>query len=130
MNSKTVLQFSKTDFRYLKITFKVERKNIRLNFSCPHLKRCRFRKRRAILKNPSTVLQKRLLSFHWPLLEIFVMKRGSVLSQNSTHVCRKLCYKEAGPLFYLFCEFTCFNNCLLSFFSCEIVKVVLGILFL
>ena len=116
MNSKTVLQFSKTDFRYSKITFKVERENIRLNFSCPHLKRCRFRKRRAILKNPSTVLQQRLLSFHWSLLEIFVMKRGSVLSQNSTHVCRKLCYKEADALFYLFCEFTLLQQLPSQFF--------------
>ena len=43
------------------------------------MKRCRSLKRRAILKNPSIVLQKRLRSFHWSLLEISVMKRVSVL---------------------------------------------------
>ena len=51
------------------------------------------------LKNLGTVLQKRLHSFYWSLLEISVMKRVSVVSQKTTHIYCTICCKEAGVPF-------------------------------
>ena len=52
------------------------------------MNRYRSLKRRAklYLKNPSIVLQKRLHSFSWSLLEISLKERLSTLSENPTHI--------------------------------------------
>ena len=57
--------------------------------SSSHIKRCQSLKRSAISNNSITVLQKRLRSFHWSLIEIFVMKCFSMLSQKPNHILRK-----------------------------------------
>ena len=48
-------------------------------------KGARFFDAELFYKNPSTVLMRRLHSFHWTFLEISVTKRAFVLSQKLTH---------------------------------------------
>ena len=51
-----------------------KKKKKSLNSGSRNRKSCWSVKHRAIFKNPNTVLQRRLRSFHWSFLEISVMK--------------------------------------------------------
>ena len=57
----------------------------RLFHSVHMWKGARFFDAELFYKNPSTVLMRKLHSFHWTFLEISVTKRAFVLSQKLTH---------------------------------------------
>ena len=75
------------------------------------------------LKNPCTVLQKRLRSFRWSLLEIYVLKRASVISQRPTIITVKFFAKEQTFYFWLFDEIPCLNISPLSYGTIEFIEL-------
>ena len=86
LDLKRVLQFFEKGFRFPENYFKLKvLKTSNISTDC-HIKTCRSRKRRAILKIPSTVFEKNLCSFRWLKKETFEKKHFSLLRQKPTQI--------------------------------------------
>ena len=83
---KRCSSFLKNVFIFQRICFKFKVLKTFKHFTNHHIKTCRSLKRRAILKIPSTVFQKKLFSFCWVEDETSKKKRSPVLRRKLTQI--------------------------------------------
>ena len=109
-NNTPVFQIKYRLFRKLPSTSNVTKS--RLNFCSPHIKVCRFLKHRAIIKNPRTVLQKKLHAFSLVLIKNLCNKASFCVNpKTNSHFTVKFVAKKRAFHFWLLGESTCLNIC-------------------